>query len=219
MEPEFWHARWRGGEIGFHLDHPNTMLLQHAAAALPQSGGRVLVPLCGKSKDLAWLSERGHGVVGVELSPIAAKAFFDEQALPFTVEPDGPFARHRGTTAAIEIFVGDFFAFDPARAGAITGYYDRAALVALPPDLRPRYVAHLATLLPAGTRGLIIAFEYVPDVGGPPFSVDQAEVQRLYSPRFTLEVLERKDILAETPRLAERGMRSLHECAYAVVRR
>src|SRR5204863_4627370 len=104
------------------------------AAALPERGERVLVPLCGKSKDLAWLQQRGHAVVGVELSPIAAKAFFDEQALPFTVEPDGPFARHRGTTAAIEIFVGDFFAFDAARAGAVTGYYDRAALVALPPE-------------------------------------------------------------------------------------
>jgi thiopurine S-methyltransferase len=218
MEPNFWLARWQKGEIGFHLDRPNPMLLQHAAA-LPAPGTRVLVPLCGKSVDLAWLHERGHSVLGVELSPIAAKAFFEEHSLPVTVVRDGPFERYRGNSAAIEILVGDFFAIDAQRAGTVAGYYDRAALVALPPQLRPRYVAHLATLLPAGTRGLVVAFEYAPNVGGPPFSVDQAEVQHLYSPHFTLELLERNDILAAEPRLAARGMRSLHECAYAVVRR
>lgn len=218
MQPGFWHARWQGGEIGFHLGHPNPMLVRHQAA-LPAAGARVLVPLCGKSVDLKWLHERGHAVLGVELSPIAAKAFFDEHSLAMTIEHDGPFERYRGTNAAIEILVGDFFALDGARAGAVSGYYDRAALVALPPELRARYVAHLATLLPAGTHGLVVSFEYEPSTGGPPFSVDEAEVQQLFTPHFTLQRLERKDILADEPRLAARGMTSLHECAYAVVRR
>jgi thiopurine S-methyltransferase len=218
MDPTFWHARWQDGQIGFHLDRPNPMLLRHAAA-LPATGTRVLVPLCGKSLDLRWLHERGHAVLGVELSPIAAKSFFEEQSLPVSVERDGVFERYRGRTAAIEILVGDFFAVDAARTAGVTGYYDRAALVALPPELRARYVAHLATLLPAGARGLVVSFEYVPNTGGPPFSVDQAEVQRLYSPHFTFDLLERKDILLEEPKLAARGLTALHECAYAVKRR
>jgi thiopurine S-methyltransferase len=82
-----------------------------------------------------------------------------------------------------------------------------------------RYVAHLATLLPAGTRGLVVSFECEPGTGGPPFSVDRAEVERLFSPHFTLRLLERNDVLANEPRLAARGLRTLHECSYAVVRR
>ena len=194
------------------------MLLRHHAAALPGAGTRILVPLCGKSLDLAWLHERGHAVLGVELSPIAAEAFFAAHSLATSVERDGPFQRYRAQDVAIEILVGDFFELDAARIGRVAGYYDRAALVALPPDLRARYVAKLSALLPAGVRGLVVSFDYEPPIGGPPFSVDQVEVQRLFSPHFTLELLERNDVLADEPRLAARGMRALHESAYAVVR-
>jgi len=31
----------------------------------------VFVPLCGKSRDMLWLREQGHQVLGVELSAIA----------------------------------------------------------------------------------------------------------------------------------------------------
>jgi thiopurine S-methyltransferase len=121
MQPAFWHARWQDGQIGFHLGRPNPMLLQHGAAALPEPGARVLVPLCGKSLDLAWLHERGHAVLGVELSPIAARTFFEEHSLPVTVERDGPFQRYRAKTASIEILVGDFFALDAECVAGVSG--------------------------------------------------------------------------------------------------
>jgi thiopurine S-methyltransferase len=65
----------------------------------------------------------------------------------------------------------------------------------------------------------VVSFEYTPNTGGPPFSVDEAEVQRLFAPHFTLQQLERKDVLADEPRLAARGLTALHECAYAVTRK
>ena len=74
MEPQFWHDRWDADEIGFHQDFPHPLLLRHWPAACIAPLSRVLVPLCGKSPDLDWLSDHGYEVVGVELSEVAARA-------------------------------------------------------------------------------------------------------------------------------------------------
>jgi len=219
MEPTFWHERWAQQQIGFHLDHPNPLLLKHAG--LMPAGSRVLVPLCGKALDLAWLAERGHGVVGVELSDLAVRAFFDEQKLAASESALGPFKRF--TAGALEILCGDFFALDAALLSSdgqrpIGALYDRAALIALPEPMRRRYAKHIAQLLPAGTPGLLITFEH--DGGsGPPFSVPEAEVRALYEPQLEVRALERSDILDSEPRFRGRGMTALYECAYALAKR
>ncbi len=70
--------------------------------------------------------------------------------------------------------------------GPVDAVYDRAALVALPEDLRPRYAAHVHAIT-GGARQLLICFEYDQSVmPGPPFSVDAAEVERVHSPRYRL---------------------------------
>jgi thiopurine S-methyltransferase len=64
--------------------------------------------------------------------------------------------------------------------GAVDAIYDRAALVALPADMRRRYGAHLHEITQAALQ-LLICFEY--DQGlmtGPPFSIDSVEVARVY---------------------------------------
>ena len=78
MHAEFWQARWARSEIGFHLSEVNPYLQRYwPALGLPE-GARVLVPLCGKSLDLAWLVGQGYQVVGVELAPRAVEDFFTE---------------------------------------------------------------------------------------------------------------------------------------------
>lgn len=54
----------------------------------------------------------------------------------------------------------DFFSLEQAQLGDIRAMYDRAALVALPEDLRKRYVQHLASLLPAGAAVLLVTMDY-----------------------------------------------------------
>jgi thiopurine S-methyltransferase len=215
MDHSFWHERWRSGQIGFHLGSAHPALVRCYERALTP-GSRVFVPLCGKTVDLVWLHDRGAHVVGAELSSLALNDFFREHGLTPEIEPRGALTRYRA--ANIELWLGDVFSLDRATLGTIDGYYDRAALVALPPTLRERYVAHLTSLLPSGTRGLLVSFDYVPAVGGPPFSVPESEIRRLFEPSFSVELLERVDILADEPRFRERGMTSLHEIAYALVR-
>lgn len=176
MQPEFWKTAWSEGRIAFHEGKPNSLLEQFADRI---SGTTVLVPLCGKTDDLAFLAGRGHTVIGVELVEDAAQAFFAEHGLTPTVTRSGAVARY--TAGAVTILAGDLFAVTPADVGAIDAIYDRAALVALPADLRVRYLAHLRALAPGATPVLLVTLAYPQDrMSGPPFSVSDEEVRASY---------------------------------------
>lgn len=217
MHQAFWHARWTSNEIGFHLGEANPWLLRFwPGLALPR-GTRVLVPLCGKSLDLRWLLEQGYEVLGVELSRKAVEDFFAEQSLEYRMEEQGAFLRYR--CAGLEVWCGDFFALTAADVAQCRAFYDRAALIALPPDMRSRYVMHLNGLLAPGCRGLLVSLEYPQEqMPGPPFSVPEAEVRARFSPHWQLERLQRSDVLGENRRFAERGLSELHEAVYRLSR-
>src|SRR5690606_41446378 len=98
--------------------------------------------------------------------------------------------------------------------------FDRAAMIALPPPLREHYVDELYALLPAGCSGLLITLEYLQhETEGPPFSVAEDEVRTLFSPGWSVELLERRDILTEDERSGPGGRTSLHTSVYRLVRR
>ena len=73
MKLKDWLDRWREGNIGWHQNEGNKGLQQYWPK-LPNSS-RVLVPLCGKTVDMAWLNRKGMDVTGVEISATAAKTF------------------------------------------------------------------------------------------------------------------------------------------------
>ena len=217
MEPEFWIRRWEEGQTGFHLDEVNRHLQDHwPVLALPADNG-VFVPLCGKSLDLLWLRGQGHAVLGVEISPRAVREFFADNDLQPRHEPRPPFeAWHLD---GLEILQGDFFDLQPIDTAGCGGLWDRASLIALPPELRPRYAAQLTRLMPRGSRGLLVTLEYPQEqMQGPPFSVTGEEVRRLYAEGWRIEPLARHDVLAEQPRFRERGLTRLEECIWRLER-
>jgi len=211
MKPEYWLERWQAGQIGFHRADANPRLLVNHERALGPCI-RVLVPLCGKSADLEWLVVHGHDVVGIELSEIAARDFFSERGFTPERSETGDFIayRHGGVT----ILVGDFFAATAEALGYFDGAYDRAAMIALPEDLRARYVEHLRTLMTPKGRLLLVTLHY-DAAGGPPFDVPPAEVERAYAEgRVTL--LESIDARAETPGPVSRGASFVQENVHLV---
>ncbi len=219
MDPDFWHRRWQARQIGFHQSAPHPFLERCWPSLNVATGARVYVPLCGKSLDMVWLSVRGYRVVGSELSSLAVEEFFGEQQrTDVQIEPHGLFHWHR--SGAFEIFAGDALQLTPELLGPVQAAYDRAALVALPPSMRERYAQHFATLMPAGSRTLLIAFEYEQTIkDGPPFSVTPDEVVALYGETFRVAELERVDIIGESQKFTSAGLRSLHEVAYSLTRR
>jgi thiopurine S-methyltransferase len=217
VERDFWIERWRENQIGFHLATPNPRLVEHVGALPQQPNARVLVPLCGKSIDMVWLADQGFRVLGVELSLLAAEAFFDEQGWTPSITHDAAFTRY--VAGAVEILCGDFFALTPELVGELHGHYDRAALVALPATMRAAYASRLAALLPPSSSGLLVAFEYPQhEMSGPPFSVPDAEVRALFQPAFAVDPLGVHDILADEARMRDRGLTRLRECVYAIHR-
>jgi len=212
MDQEFWITRWNKNQIGFHLKGVNPLLTRFWPFVSPSAAGRVLVPLCGKSEDLRWLAERGHDVVGVELSLIAAKAFAAEQKMTFIESHEPPFTMLRGER--VTYYVGDFLDVTPDIVGTFELLYDRAALIALPPEIRVSYVEHLNKLVEKAGKGLLISIEYDPSqMHGPPFAVAEAEVRRLFD-SFRCEKLLEYDCLESEPRFKARGLTWMKEVVY-----
>lgn len=211
MQPDYWHSRWREGHIAFHRAEANPLLIEHRAVFTECT--RVLVPLCGKSVDLEWLIIHGFQVVGVELSELAAQAFFSEQALvPTRREQAGFVVYELGNLA---IWVGDFFATNPADLAIFDAVYDDAALIALPPELRRSYVSQIRTLMAPGAKLLLITLQF-DAAGGPPFSVSAEEVRELYAGASEIRCLATLDARADNPEPIERGASYVHEMVYAV---
>ncbi|HEX2081992.1 MAG TPA: thiopurine S-methyltransferase [Xanthomonadaceae bacterium] len=218
MEPDFWHQRWHEGRIGFHQERISPLLEAHWQAVGVPSDGRVFVPLCGKSLDMHWLAELGYRVLGVELSPIAVEAFFEAQGLVPTVH-ESRYGLHH-LAGPYELVVGDAFALDAEALAGCTAVFDRAALIALPPDMRRRYLHELYGRLPSGCRGLMVTLEYPPhEKAGPPFPVDEAEVRARLADTWQVDLLERRDILADEPGFAAEGVTALSTCAYRLEKR
>src|SRR5262245_41667033 len=106
MNNEFWINRWAENQIGFHRKGVNPLLDRFWPAVAHARSGTVLVPFCGKSEDLLWFAGRGHDVIGIELSLIAAKAFAAEQKVILTETHEPPFTVLHGERIAF--YVGDF---------------------------------------------------------------------------------------------------------------
>lgn len=182
MEASFWHAKWEKSEIGFHQDDVNPLLLDHFGALSLPTGSRVFVPLCGKTRDIVWLLESGYRVVGVELSRMAVEQLFAEMDLQPAISRVGSLTRF--AVEDIDIYCGDIFELTGSELGQVDAVYDRAALVALPADMRQRYAEHLAAIT-GRARQLLIAYEYdQSQQDGPPFAVSADEVRRLYGRHY-----------------------------------
>lgn len=192
MEADFWHTRWENMQIGFHEGMVNRMLAAHLDALVLAPGARLFLPLCGKTRDIAWLSARGYRVAGAELSEIAVRQLFEELNVTPQVTLTGPLRRYAAD--GIDIFAGDIFDLTADLLGAVDAVYDRAALVALPEGMRARYAVHLAAITAIEPQ-LLITFEYDQSImQGPPFSVPDAEVRACHGARYDISVLAEAEV-------------------------
>jgi thiopurine S-methyltransferase len=188
MHHDFWHQRWQTNQIGFHLSVANPLLVKHFSSLNLPLGACVFLPLCGKTEDIPWLLSQGYKVAGAELSQVAIEDLFKRlQFTPIITQLND--LRHY-SAPNIDIYVGDIFKLTADQLGKVDAVYDRAALVALPEDMRKQYTAHLMALTHTSPQ-LLICFEYDQTIhAGPPFSVVANEVNQHYAQAYTLELLE-----------------------------
>lgn len=217
MRAKFWLERWNKNEIAFHQAEHNQLLMNFWSRLQLPAHAPVFVPLCGKTLDMRWLEHAGHPVVGVELAQIAVETYFAEANEPAEKSELDHFVCHRGANS--KIYQGDFFDLTAPLLKDVKGLFDRGALVALPPDMRLRYVDHLLRIVPDGTRILLLAFEYEQaQVPGPPHAVMPEEVESLYGARCEVQLLESIVTSLLPPRFAELGVRQAVESVYLIVK-
>ena len=208
-----WHRRWKEGHIAFNQRDVNPYLVAHLGLLGLEDDDCVFVPLCGKSLDMWWLRERGYRVLGVEISPVAVRAFFEERESEYGECSSGSFIRLNHDS--VEILCGDFFSMQAADLSVARAVYDRASLIAFPAPDRQTYVKHLLRILPGAIPILLVTLEYPQsEMDGPPYSVDEAEVRSLFRSAYSIKLLQARDILQDQARFRERGLSRLVEKAY-----
>lgn len=218
MKAEFWLQRWKQNQIGFHQREINTHLQEFWVCMELPPDSVVFVPLCGKSRDMLWLRGQDFSVLGVEISPIAVRSFYTENHLQPKIISHGPF--ERWDSDELTILCGDLFDLMAEDLAGVAGVYDRASLIALPPNMRPIYTEHLVSILPTTTKILLVTLEYLQEeMLGPPFSVLEEEVHGLYSDRYEITRLSDTDVLQENPRFRDRGLTQLRSKVYYLERK
>ncbi|GGF55964.1 thiopurine S-methyltransferase [Terasakiella brassicae] len=192
MEHHFWQDKWDNNKLGFHEGRPNELLTNYFHTLHLSPNQSVFLPLCGKTRDIAWLLGHGYRVVGAELIESAIIQLFEELEITPTRTDQGDLIHYSASN--IDIFVGDIFHLKAEQIAPIDAVYDRAALVALPESMRRQYTKHLMTLTHCAPQ-LLITYEYDQDlVQGPPFSIHPEEVHHHYDAFYTFELLDRIDV-------------------------
>lgn len=205
---EDWIARWEQGRTGWHEPDGNAALKRHWPD-LPEDA-RVLVPLCGKSRDITWLEARGLAIVGAELSRLAIQAFFAENNLGYSTIPQGALTQYKCTERNISIYCGDYFAL---RCEPCDALYDRGSLVALPANRRADYVRHTNSLLRSSAARMVITLEYDQSrVDGPPWSVSESEIRASWPDLQRVSALD--DLENCPPKFREAGLDEITEVVW-----
>jgi len=173
---------------------------------------RVLFPLCGKTVDMAFVATQKSvsEVVGVDGIHKALDEFTKEHPIleiqPSSDPSEDGYERLIGRK--IQLIKGDFFNLNEGiTGGRFDAVFDRGSLVAIQPSLRESYVQVMKGMMKPGGKILVAALDRTSGTeealkGGPPFSVPEEEIRRLYEGEDWVEsvsLLEEVDAFADRP--------------------
>lgn len=208
MELSYWQSKWRKGNTGFHMKEGYPGLKEHWNSVQIKDNAAVLVPLCGKTKDLLFLSQQCRRVIGVEISEMAVREFLKENNLEAEKFSFADFSVYQAKN--IEIWQGDFFKLPKHKLPRLDLIYDKAALIALPPEMRANYAEQILEFTTSQTKILLHLFDYPQEeMNGPPFSVSIEEINNYFGKRFSIGILEEKNLnLNNYEKFQNRGLHS-----------
>ncbi|XP_021339884.1 thiopurine S-methyltransferase-like [Mizuhopecten yessoensis] len=141
LDVDEWQKRWTVKQIGFHQDTVHPLLEKHVDKLLNKCENiDIFMPLCGKSLDIKWLSDKGHTVVGVECASLALEEFFEEQNVEYTKEPVEQVkgSLYKSKDGKINLYCCDIYEFNKDVAGQFDAIWDRASMVAINRDDREK---------------------------------------------------------------------------------
>lgn len=174
-DPGFWERFYQEGGDRWELRAPTPPLVRAIAAISP--GERALVLGCGRGHEARLVAASGwRSVTAVDFAPSAI-------AESRRLSTGGPH------TDRIEWRLADLFSLPDREAGQFDLVLEHCCFCAIDPARRPEWrdVVH-RSLRPGG---LLLALFYTHgQPGGPPFTTDRDEVQRLLLEGFEIEHYE-----------------------------
>ena len=208
MELSYWISRWNKGNTGFHMENGYSGLEKHWPSLNIPAEGIALVPLCGKSLDLIWLSNRLKKVIGVEISEKAIIEFLKENKLNAEKNHYTEFTIYKAENT--ELWCGDFLKLPVHKIPELSLVYDKAALTALPEPMRKKYTTKVQSLMGNHTKLLLHHFVYPQqEMKGPPFSVSVAELNNFFDHNYTIKQLEKNELdLLNYQKFLKRGLKT-----------
>lgn len=114
----------------------------------------------------------------------------------------------------LTIYVGDFFQLTDTHVSQVDWIYDRAALIALPQDMREQYCQTLMALCPSAQQCLITLDYQQTLMSGPPFALSDALVKQYYEATYAIDELKSANIIEYEPRFAQNGLTELVQRIY-----
>ena len=86
--------------------------------------------------------------------------------------------------------------------------------------MREQYTQHLIKISPKNIKIFLVTLETTKeDKKGPPFSVSEDEVKKLYQIDFTIEKIYEEDVLEQNARFKSRGIPHLFEKTYILTKK
>lgn len=191
----FWVNKWDTKDTPWHQTTVNPRLVKYIGLL---DGGKknvkILVPLCGKTVDMKWLSEQGHRVVGVEASPLAIEEFFKEHSLEYRTEMRNAIPVYLENSGRIIIYCCDIYDFHRTGEGSFDAVWDRGSLGAINPGDRTRYLDLMSSLKTANSAHLIEIYDYDNSVYQDfPFSIPMSKLVELFGERYDAKLIETQD--------------------------
>ncbi|XP_035150705.2 thiopurine S-methyltransferase isoform X5 [Callithrix jacchus] len=110
-------------------------------------------------------ADRGHSVIGVEISELAIREFFTEQNLSYSEEPitEIPGAKvFKSSSGNISLYCCSIFDLPRTNIGKFDRIWDRGALVAINPGDRKCYAEIMSFLLGKKFQYLMCVLSYDP---------------------------------------------------------
>ena len=210
-----WLKFWENNETNWHGDNVTQELIEYFELFELEPRDKVFVPLCGKSLDMLYIMNQGFSVIGVEISEIGVRQFFNENNLTYKITKVDDFDLY--STENLEIYCGDFFALTSKHLNKVKSVFDRKSLIALEPEVRQKYVKHLNDIISVGARILLVTLQYPQhQMSGPPFSVNKSEVESLFSMTFESQELRSFNDIENGSKLERAGVDYINNAAYCL---
>lgn len=216
MSNRLWKAKWERNDIAFHQDIVNPLLQRFLSRLGLSAGDFIVVPLCGKSLDMSWMARMGFRVIGIEISDIAIRSYFEALRVVPKRRRHGRFVHWWHGNA--EIWCGDIFDLTSCDLGEVKALYDCAALTALPTKVRGRYVKHFYEKLPQATEILLITTETPDERRFNSALMIDSEVSALYGARYRIDLLHGQSSFKRDPANPDEPEMSLEEKVYLIKR-